>query len=356
VAGSVCAGQFSFGSDARTVGMGGACIALSDDPIVAVRANPAAMAATRTGERFILPSLDLRARGATLDDVRSWLSELASLDSTDAFSLMTAFGSHRTTLDVSAFTGVAGSWGLTVEGEAQGIVNPSTSFSSWVNAGEPVTPAGLAAAGLIPDTSAASVSGFAAKLNNSSNAQGRVVYSLPAVTLGTKVESNTGKLWFGAKTKLLRSDFRQYTLQSTSDAAGIQVGLAQSENKSSTGVAVDVGLLFQPSEVGAQFGLVAQNVIAPNLAGIDTPLVWSVGTAVRPAEGWVVAADLVNLNRAFGENPDFRIGVEKRFTHSFALRVGHSASGFAGGVEVSWFNVAFSDETPMMISKILRLP
>ncbi len=356
IAGGAWAGEFSFGSDARTVGMGGACIALSDDPIVAVRVNPAAMAATKTGPRFILPSLGLRSKGATLGEVRSRISELSDMGSLDALDLMKTFSNSRTYLDVSAYTGVAGSWGLTVEGEAQGIVNPSLVLSRWVGAGEPTTPAGLVAAGLIPDTSAGSVSAFAASLNNSANAQGRFVYSLPAVTVGTKLDSAVGRLWFGVKAKLLRGQFRQYVLQSTTNAAGVQVGVVQTDNASSTGVSADVGLLYQPTELGAQFGLVAQNIINPRLSGIDTPIVWGVGTAIRPAEGWVIAADLVNVTKAYDENPDLRIGVEKRFTHDLAVRVGHSGSGFAGGIQFSWFNIAFSEETPLMMSKVLRLP
>ncbi len=356
IAGGACAGEFSFGSDARTVGMGGACIALSDDPIVAVRVNPAAMAATSTRPRFIIPSFDLRSKGATLSEVRSRLSELSDMGSLDALELMKTFSGGRTYLDVSAYTGVAGSWGLTVEGEAQGIINPSPVLSAWVGAGQPTTPAGLAAAGLIPDSSAASVSAFAASLNNSANTQGKLVYSLPAVTLGTKLDSSAGRLWFGVKTKLLTGKFKQYVLQSTSNTAGIQVGVAQTDNRSSTGISADVGLLYQPTELGAQFGLVAQNVIDPRLSGISTPVVWGVGTAVRPAAGWVIAADLVNITRAYDENPDLRIGVEKRFTNDLALRVGHSGSGFSGGFQFSWFSIAFSEETPLMMSKVLRLP
>lgn len=336
--------------------MGGACIALSDDPIVAVRANPAAMAATRTGPRFIIPSLDLRSDGATLAEVRSRITELSNLGGLDALDLMKTFSTEQTYLDATGYTGVAGSWGLTIEGEAQGLVNPSPALSRWVGAGQPTSPGALAAAGLIKDTSPASVAAFAASLNGSSNTQSRVVYSLPAVTLGTKLESNVGKLWFGVKTKLIKGQFKQYVMQATSDAAGVQVGVLQTDNKSSTGIAADAGLLFQPTEMGAQFGLVAQNLLRPSLSGIETPTVWSVGTAIKPAEGWVIAADLVNVTRAYGEKPDFRVGVEKRFTKSMALRVGHSGSGFAGGFQLSWFNVAFSEETPLMISKMLRLP
>jgi hypothetical protein len=355
-AGGVCAGQFSFGSDARTAGMGGACVALSDDPIVAVRVNPAAMAATMTGPRLIIPGLDLRAKGVSLSEVRSRVSELVGVGDTEALSWLTTFAHGRTILDASGFTGMAGSWGVTLEGEAQGIVNPSGTLSSWVNAGQPTSPGGLASAGLIPDSSPASVAGFAAALNNSSDAQGRVVYSLPAVTLGAKLDSSTGRLWFGAKAKWLRGDYRRFALRASSDAAGMQVGVVQTDSRSSAGVSFDLGLLFQPSEVGAQFGLVVQNVINPRLSGIETPVVWSAGTAVVPAEGWVIAADLVNLTRAYKENIDLRIGVEKRFTRDFAVRVGHSGSGYACGFQVGWFGVAFSEETPMMASKVLRLP
>jgi hypothetical protein len=184
------ASDFSFGSNARSAAMGGAGLALTDDPSTSSVANPAAPAACGSRFQLVLPSLDFHTRGTTFGELRDSLSDVSGGSDSNAIALAEAFGKAPTTVSVGAIAGFTGQLGFTAEGEAQGNVNPSHAFSEWVNAGMPSTASEWVQAvadGKITDTAildayASAIAG--GHITNVDSLTGAVVVG---TTVGTKI-------------------------------------------------------------------------------------------------------------------------------------------------------------------------
>ncbi|MCL5102769.1 MAG: conjugal transfer protein TraF [Armatimonadetes bacterium] len=347
------ASDINFGSYARFIGMGGAGLAFTDDATTASVINPAAGAAGGRNFQFVFPSFDLSTTGASLGDLRSRTSEVSSTDTTDAIQLAEDFGKQRTTLNIGFVTGFTGRFGVTAEGEAQGIINPAAAFQAWVNAGHPTTVTGLVAAGLIPTASASDVSTYASSLADSATVTGQYVYSLPAVSYGRGFGTRNGTLWVGTKMRLLHSDVRTWNIGATASGTDLSLAATEQPRQKDNGFGADLGFVLQPRNSIVQFGLVVNNAIDAGLAGMSTPIMYSAGIASQPNARFRYAVDLVNINKAYSQNTLLRMGGEWNITNKFALRGGYTGSGFAWGVQVAGLNFAFSNKAPSMISRML---
>lgn len=373
MASAALAGDFNFGSYARNIAMGGAGLALTDDPSTSSVINPAAAAASGSRFQFIVPSLDFHARGAALSDLRSRISELSGGGDDDAIILAEEFGKGPTTLSIGAATGFAGPLGVTAEGEAQGIITPGESFSQWVFAGLPDDAASLAGAiadGTISNTAftnaintaiadsqitGTEAADIAAVFTAGTSVQAKMVYSLPAVNWGTGYELENGKMWVGTKMRWMHSESYRWNLQqnpAVTDRLDLEaVKVADGED---SGFGADLGIIYQPKNSIAQWGVVVNNFFDPGLNGIDTPMMLSVGMASQPRARFRYAIDLVNINKAYNERTRLRMGAEWILTDSFVFRAGNSGEGWTYGMSVMGLNFAFSDDAPNMISRVLR--
>ncbi len=369
-----CASDLNFGSYARSAAMGGAGLALTDDPSTSSVVNPAAGAATGARFQFVFPSLDFHTRGASFSDLRSRTSEVSGATDSDALSLIETFGKAPTTLAVGAVGGFAGPIGVTAEGEAQGIITPGPAFSNWATAGLPKTAADLSTAvgsGAISNAalvaainsaiSGGTISNMAllsSVLTAGTNVQAKLIYAIPAVSWSTGLKAhNGGKLWVGARMRWLQSETHTWNIQQNAGTPG-QIDLQASEDLTQkaedSGFGADLGLIYQPKNSVAQWGMVVNNFYDAGLAGIETPRMLSIGMASQPRAKLRYAVDLVNINGAYDENMKLRMGAEWIITNSLVLRAGNSGDSWTYGVGILGLNFAFSDNAPNMISRVLR--
>lgn len=366
-----CASDFNFGSYARSAAMGGAGLALTDDPSTSSIVNPAAGAATGARFQFVFPSLDFHTRGASFSDLRSRVSQVSGGTDSDALALIEAFGKAPTTLAVGAVGGFAGPIGVTAEGEAQGIITPGSAFSNWVTAGMPKTAAALTSNTGITDPTlvaaiAAAISGgnitnmdtLVNALTADTNVQAKLIYAIPAVSWSTGFKArNGGKLWVGARMRWLQSETHTWNIQQDAGTTG-QIDLQASEDLTrkteDSGFGADLGLIYQPKNSMAQWGVVVNNFRDAGLDGIETPRMLSIGMASQPRARLRYAVDLVNINGAYDENMKLRMGAEWIITNNLVLRAGNSGDSWTYGVGILGLNFAFSNNAPNMISRVLR--
>jgi hypothetical protein len=354
--------------------MGGAGIALTDDLSTASVINPAAAAANGARFRFIFPSFDLNTRGASLSDLRDRTSNVSGGGTDDALELARTFGRAPTVLNVGFVTGFAGGVGLTAEGEAQGLINPGRNFSDWVGAGLPETAADLQAnvaqfsdAQLQADILAATLDGTLTNaevtnittnyLTTGTNVQAKLLYSVPSINFGTGFDTKGGKLWVGTKMRWLQGETHTWTMQQkagVTDRISLEAVEDQTKRTDDSGFGADLGFVFQPENSIMQFGMVINNAIEPNLAGIPTPSMLSLGMASQPNARLRYAVDLVNINKAYNEKTRLRMGAEWTITRNLQLRAGNSGEGWTYGFGIFGMNFAFSDDAPNMISRALR--
>ena len=355
VAACANANDIDYGSYARSIAMGGAGLALSDNAGASL-VNPAANAASGAKFGFMWPSIDLNSRGATLSDLQNKTSEVSDTDTYDAITLAEDFGKQKTSLNLGFSAGITGGIGITVEGEAQGLINPGTNFQNWVKAGHPSSASDLMAAGLISDTSAATLTTYANSLSDGTYVKGTYLYSAPAVTYGSGFSTGNGKLWVGTKLRYIHSEVRNWNMTAAADTYSGNVALIATESPSQkdNSFGADLGFILQPKSSKMQYGAVINNAVEPKLTGVSTPAMFSVGSAFYPNRKTVIVADVVNINQAYDEKTRLRLGAEWSLTRKFALRAGYSGTRFTGGVDFLGMNIAFASEAPAMITRTLR--
>lgn len=349
---AACASDFNFGGYARSIAMGGAGLALSDVAADAVLTNPAAGAASSAKLQFMFPSVDFNTTGTSISELRSRTDEISDTDQASAIALAEDFGSHETKLTAAFTTGIAGPLSIIASGEAQGIISPGPNFRAWVNAGHPITEAGLVAKGLLGDDE--SVYDYAMTLNDGTVVGGLLVYSTPSIAYGTKLKTKQGKLWVGGNAKFMHSEVRLWDIVVAENGDG-EVGLAAHEQPrlKDNGLGMDVGFIWQPEKTKWQYGMVIDNFADPNLRGIETPMMLSVGAACRSSK-LTYAIDLINLNSAGDQGAWLRTGVEWQPISKIALRAGYSGKSFTCGFGLIGLNFAFTGgDAPNMISKTL---
>jgi hypothetical protein len=371
MAASANASDFVFGGQARSVAMGGAGLALTDDVATGSMVNPATPAVRGTKFRFIFPSIDVHTRGASLSDLLSRTSEVSNGNEDSALQLAKDFSKGPTTLSLGFATGFAGTTGLTVEGEAQGVITPGVGFTQWVNAGAPITVADLIAnAGKFTDPTliahitaaipkviagtftAADMAVIANDLTGGSTVTAQAVYSFPAIAYSKRMGSSG---WFvGTKMKWMHSESHTWDLNQKNPLTATSVNIEATENvalqskKSSFGA--DLGLIYAPSP-NLRYAVVVDNFIKPNLRPVETPTMWSMGFGYQPIHGVTFAADLFNLNKAYGDKCRLRLGAEARLGSILAFRAGHNGDAFTYGFRVFGFDFAFTSKQARLFSR-----
>lgn len=365
------ASDINFGSYARSVAMGGAGLAMTDDTSTSSIVNPAAAAAIGTKFQFVFPSFDIHTRGTSINDLTDRTSEISSGDDDDALKLIRDFGKQDTTLNFGFVTGFSGTFGVTAEGEAQALISPSTSFGEWATAGTPTSISGLKdmtfsdqsvettvetalADNQINGEDAANIVNA---ISGDTDLVGRYVYALPAVNLSRGFNTNSGKLWLGTRMRWLHGETHTWHVsQENGVTDSIELDATEDMTKKSEddGFGADLGFIYQPQHSFLQYGMVINNFLDAKLEGIETPRMLSVGIAAQPNRRWKFAADLVNINKAYDEGTKLRMGAELNVTGSLALRAGYSGDSFTYGIGILGMNFAFSNDAPNLISRVLR--
>jgi hypothetical protein len=331
------AADVNLGGYARSIGMGGAGLAVLDDPMATSLINPAAIALHPKRLSFAAPSLDIREEGASSREVFKSLDDLSNSNTEAAIELARDFGGHDTTIGLDLSTSLSMStYSLGFGGEGIASIVPNDVFKAW------------ALNGTIPDTPSdaqATVTADAA------------VY-MPSVSFGTRVPRvKSGELYLGARGKVVRGTHYEQTLQlevnpDTLTADIVEDG-AEIRNEG-TGFGMDTGLIYKtPGSKQTSFGLVVTNLLKPSIPVVQQSIV-SLGMATKPVSNVLIAADLVNLTRSYNQGVKLRFGAEVQFTKRLALRAGYSGDAFTYGIGLFGYNFAFSSETPLTIAQTIR--
>ena len=393
VASAVGASDLNFGTTARSIALGGAGVALGAESGADAIINPAAPAVNGRSMHIVWPGLGMYSTGASFSDLTNSINKLSNGSSGGALDLVNDFAKHPTTLSFDSEVGFTGPIGVTMEAEAEGVVTPAPAAQDWANAALAFQNGSLNLADLqkvnnatlqdaVTNWTAYSFTGNAANktaaeadFNNylsnlsTSTVQANVVYSMPTVALSTGVNTSRGKLWYGTNVEFLHSEAHTWAIQGAADPngyhyngnslTGVDVGFNAVEQpvvKSDT-VKADIGAISGLKNPFFRYGVVVNNVIQPELKGItDTvtqPMV-SMGVAAIPSKRLVLAADVVNLNRANDENVQLRMGGEFRLTSFLTARAGYSGQNWTYGVGLLGVDFAFDGRTAQMLSHVLK--
>jgi len=317
--------DLSFGSSAREMAMGGAGLALTDNPTASIARNPAALA-YRSGFNFRWPNLAFRERGAAgLGDIIDKISQTGGDISTeDALDLVRDFATNETTMQLNLQTGLTvANLDFASAGEGQIRVIPNELLREWASSPLPTPDP--------PDGAGATINAGA-------------IYSLPSIAMARKVESLGGKnasFAVGARVNLLHSVAYNSTVEWQAGVGDV----TPEETLKETDWSADLGLIYELKKpIGAKVALVASDIKKPSLAGLNTETVFDAGFAMRTPIGLVVAADARNLTKAYGENMILCAGAEWKLG-PLALRAGLSSkdSGLSIGVGLgSLLSLSFS--------------
>lgn len=343
--------DLTFGGDARALAMGGAGLALADQPEKTSRFNPAALALLTRRTSLYIPNIGLRASGIDLDETYKRLGS-GRLDADDAVELAREFGRRDADINLSADAGIRfQSIEVQANGFARARLLPNAAFRNW----------------------AESANGDVTRLTGAERADLLVagVYALPAIGLGRRITlpDRPSDLLLGVRIKPLRAVYTHYIVDAnnlqTDSAARPAPELGGDDYRSKSGVGVDVGILSLPRDGnGVSTALVVTNLIKPSLrfTGTDTngattgynlqPTSLSLGSALRQG-GAILAFDLVDINRAYGD-AQARLGAEFK-AGSIALRTGYSSQGgFTYGVGLGQFDLSFGKTLPLEVNQRLR--
>lgn len=386
LAAPVYASDFSFGSTARSVAMGGAGLALTDNAGTNVVLNPAAPAASGQGVRFIFPGLEFHTTGASFDDLSDSVDKISSGDTNDALDLVNDFAKQQTTLSFSTVTGFAGPFGVTVAANAQGIISPGTAAAEWANAAQlfrdktgldltelqtTITNANFqetitkAQAGDIAGANTA----FDAYLTDLSQnfVDGNFVYG-PGISLSKGFTTKSGgRLWLGTNISFLRGEAHRWQITATSPSgvsvsgttvtADVDFEAVEQPVIKKTTTKADVGLIYRPNNSMLQYGVVIENLIEPKLDGFPNrknERSLGVGLAMMPAKNIIWAVDFVNINGANDEDAQLRMGGEVRLGRFMALRAGYSGSKWTYGLGIFGINFAWAGKSAQLLSNVLK--
>lgn len=327
-----CFADIYAGGQARYLAMGGAGLAAVDTPDVTTSVNPAAIGIIPTTTRVIFfPSGSFRADNASTKDLFNWALDIPNLSPIESLELAQDFGGFPTMFDYEASVGFGrGGLGITFNGEARARVTPNDPFMQWAR--------GEAA----PDASM--------EANVHSEAAG----SLPIVTLAipvSQLSKDAGQLWIGGRLRYVNGRYTNRTV--TWNGLSLQVSTEPVER--STGIAGDIGVIYLlPKLPKTSVGLVVTNLLKPSLDSIEQDMIVSIGAVTKPTSQLTIAADLVNLTKAYNEGAKLRMGIEIAPTKDYAVRFGYSGQSFTWGGRVFGIDVAFSSRMPLGINRTIR--
>jgi len=197
---------------------------------------------------------------------------------------------------------------------------------------------------------------------------GYAIASLPAVAFGMKLPNNPQ--WnLGIRIKALQSkavhelvvpELEQSDVTvDNGEITGINLGSAfgtlpsESVEIDDSGVGADLGLIYQSpnSKARLTMAFVFTNIWKPNLNRVNIERMVSAGAALRVSDKLLLAADLVNINRAYDENAQLRIGAELTPVKRLALRAGYGDGNLTFGVGLMGMNIAFSQDSPLIVGR-----
>ncbi len=321
------AADLTFGSDARSVAMGGAGLASGDTADAAVL-NPAILA--DSGFRFGLqwPSFDARLDGASWTDVFRLIGK-TDISPSDVLKLI---GDASTPKQIFA----TGSLGVLLP---YSDLLVSAQMKAQVNTRDSATPGG-ALSNLTPGVTT------------------KALVTLPSIGIGVPLPifSGTGRYRLGVRVNPVQAYYSHYIVNAGTPQLANE--MANKQYLKANSISADAGLMWSPPVLSdLRVALVVNNLIEPKAIELGTfktdvaKRTFNLGSAFVTGM-FTVAADLVDLTNAEGEKAQLRTGAELRLTRLLALRGGYNThDGFTAGVGLFGFNIAYSKNTPFFASQ-----
>lgn len=340
--------DLTLGADARAIGMGGAGLASGDSPDAATL-NPASLAQTGVRLGILWPTANARMDGAGLGDVLDLLGS-ANLSVDEALDLVRTLGDEPTEIAASGSAGVLLPYSdIRAAVSLRTRLEPSPAFQQWVRTGMTVIPA---------DPSDISADVYAAGLAH-----------LPSIGAGAYLPVNAGtvgRIAVGVRVKPTQAYYSHYQFRMNSETMALeQVPAAEMNGQDylkASSLSADAGMLYTPARYPrVRLALVVNNLIEPKSIELGngfvskqvSPRTFSVGSALVYRR-FTLAADVIDLTDAHGEGAQLRVGSEVRLPLGVALRAGYNThNGFTGGLGLGGFGIAYSGDTPVMLSETL---
>lgn len=389
--------DLTFGYDARYVGMGGAGLALIDDPTQASMLNPAALS-LRTGFGIQWPNISARWRGAGLDDVlnKGFKGGTAS----QAEDLARSFAKEPTRLDIGLGLGLlAGPIGLRGTGQVAVNVIPGAGFTTWANSGQSF-------ASYVQNTYAGEFANFAAATNQAqlqaaidhlNQVAGAVnadvvaaAFYGPSIGVGFKLpvgQDTLGDMRVGVRAKQLQCYYSHWnvapsvdpnTLYQFGNGGAVLDQLFQAtpaaemngrDEISKSSLGFDAGVIWQPKQISnLTLAATIDNLIEPSFtipgnasAAVAKrgekllPRTINLGAAYKLPAGLTVAADMVDLTGA-NNTQELRVGAELRpnlpMLNWIALRAGYASNtGGTLGLGLGSVGIAYGKRAPLVATQ-----
>lgn len=332
--------DLSFGYEARLIGMGGAGLAIIDNPTHAALVNPAALALPRSRRLDVeWPNFGWRVEGLKVLDALSKLSDF-SLSAAEALEMYNDFKDVQDGVSIGIHSGMGialGPFDVRLRSQSRYRLNNVALGGS----GAGITADVLGATYLAPS----------------------VGFGFHAPTMLVE-KMGGGDLCFGFRAKTARTYYNHWVVQR--DASGhvstqAPTSAGDSASISSTKIGLDFGLLWQPAIAPrTTVALTVNNLIQPGLrvpssapvapAGENLlPRTVNLGVALRGPGPMRLAADLMDLTGASTADgkAQFRAGLDLGI-----LRAGYNQkSGFAVGLSLFGLSIAYAADTPIVASQ-----
>ncbi|MCW5935365.1 MAG: hypothetical protein KIT45_13885 [Fimbriimonadia bacterium] len=344
--------DLSFGGSSSR-GMGGAGLAIIQNPANDSYHNPAALAFSK-GVRFGLGNFDLSADGA---NVRTILDELklrpgSAFDIAETAQLLRRFGSQNTKLVAQGDLGlIVQTAGISAGGIIEARLLPNAALQNWARNGN-------------------------GDLNSSllNGARGDAIavaaISLPDFTAGMMIPLENGKLAVGARLRVMKVYYTHYIANENAIRAGSsalrapEMGGRDYLSKQTTGI--DIGIMMKPeAETPVTLALVIENAIEPTAKFDATDVQGNpiqikplrraihVGLASETDNGTIFALDIIDIGNRTGRS-EVRWGAQQKLPGGVSVQAGYaSRTGYTTGVGFGGFNIAYSKRLPMQISRTL---
>ncbi len=362
VAISATQAEVNFGSNARSVAMGGAGLALVGDPIVSGAINPAAYAIKASKFRYMLPSFDYKFDGTSLSKLTD-ISNSVDNSSSSSIELARELGKRNTLIELSGTTGFSlGRVVVMFDGQANADIMPSAGFKQWA-----ADPNAVDWSGYV-DSETGAPDLAAIQSNFYSDVTGQIVSSLPSIGYGWKVKGHKG-VNLGVRVKAMRSSVRRQritvsnavnngTLENPDVSLTLDAFTLEGVNElvQDTGIGMDFGLIYQTPDPNLQLttAVIVNNLLEPSLDAVRVDRMLSFGATATLKNSVIVAADLVNINQAYDKNMQLRLGAEIRPFKWLAFRAGYGDGTPTLGIGLKGYDFAFSKDQPLTLGRLWK--
>lgn len=337
-------------SGSPSTGMGGAGLAVVRNPGSQMYQNPA-LAAYVKGVRFGIGHFNFDTKGASLsnliDDLEFRQGSITDIQT--AAALLRKYAREDTRLVAT------GDLGLAINGfaiSAGAIVDarllPNAPLQNWARTdGNPA--------------------------NIPADARGDIiamgVASVPDVAGAMRFNFHGGELAVGARVRFLRVFYTHYfagqnaLINDQNARRASELGTRDYLEFDTT--SADLGFLWRTPEGRVSYALVIENFVEPNLRlnatnrnGSDIVIkpfkrAMHLGIATEVLGGGVWAFDVIDIGNNTGRS-EIRTGYEQRLG-AIVLRSGYaSRTGWTAGIGIGGFNLAYSNEFPVQVSRMLN--